>query len=216
MAKAPSPHILEILKRYGIEAREALWDCHGTWVMYHRHCEIIGAKAGVKYAEPKVLVAERDAAAVLVMGTIGDHTEWSIGEAAVGLNYTVKPKQPGYPFAMAEKRAKDRVILKLVGLSGFVYSEEEADDFKGGPLPDKPIDARSPHALKPVALPYQKGDWTPGVASGFTKTFLGIAQKLPSDKRQEHYRLNEPAIMDMRAASPKAVEYLNSKFAEIQ
>jgi transcription initiation factor IIF auxiliary subunit len=31
---------------------------------------------------------------------------------------------------MAEKRAKDRVILKLVGLHGDVYSEEEADDFK--------------------------------------------------------------------------------------
>ena len=31
---------------------------------------------------------------------------------------------------MAEKRAKDRVILKLVGLHGYAYSEEEADDFK--------------------------------------------------------------------------------------
>jgi hypothetical protein len=31
---------------------------------------------------------------------------------------------------MAEKRAKDRVILKLVGLHGDVYSEEEADEFK--------------------------------------------------------------------------------------
>ena len=30
---------------------------------------------------------------------------------------------------MAEKRAKDRVILKLVGLHGDVYSEDEADDF---------------------------------------------------------------------------------------
>ena len=35
-----------------------------------------------------------------------------------------------YPVAMAEKRAKDRVILKLAGLSGHVYSEEEADEFK--------------------------------------------------------------------------------------
>ena len=31
---------------------------------------------------------------------------------------------------MAEKRAKDRVILKLVGLHGDVYSEEEADEFQ--------------------------------------------------------------------------------------
>ncbi len=31
---------------------------------------------------------------------------------------------------MAEKRAKYRVILKLVGLHGLLYSEEEADEFK--------------------------------------------------------------------------------------
>ena len=55
---------------------------------------------------------------------MGDATEWSIGEAAP-YNTTNK-----YPYAMAEKRAKDRVILKLVGLHGDVYSEEEADEFK--------------------------------------------------------------------------------------
>jgi hypothetical protein len=31
---------------------------------------------------------------------------------------------------MAEKRAKDRVILKLLAVHGDIYSEEEADDFK--------------------------------------------------------------------------------------
>jgi len=31
---------------------------------------------------------------------------------------------------MAEKRAKDRVILKLLGVAGDMYSEEEADEFK--------------------------------------------------------------------------------------
>lgn len=229
MAKAPSPHILEILKRYEIDAREALWDCHGTWVMYHRHCEIIGAKAGVKYAEPKVLVAERDAAAVLVVGSMGDRSEWSIGEAAVGLNYTVKPKQPGYPFAMAEKRAKDRVILKLVGLSGFVYSEEEADDFKGDPLPDKVVDGRSPDkplsqlgtskapGPKPIAIPKPAGGWSPIAANAFGKQFLGIARDLPTkDARQELYKMNEPLIQEIRALSAAAAEYIDNKFAEIQ
>ena len=31
---------------------------------------------------------------------------------------------------MAEKRAVDRVILKLLGVHGDMYSEEEAEDFK--------------------------------------------------------------------------------------
>ena len=34
---------------------------------------------------------------------------------------------------MAEKRLKDRIILKLVGVSGYVYSEDESDDFKRPP-----------------------------------------------------------------------------------
>ena len=63
-------------------------------------------------------------AVVLVTGHMGDKSEWSIGEAAPYNN------KNSYPFAMAEKRAKDRVILKLVGLHGDVYSEDEADAFK--------------------------------------------------------------------------------------
>ena len=52
-----------------------------------------------------------------------DASEWSIGEASPYNN------KNAYPFAMAEKRAKDRVILKLVGLHGDVYSQDEADEF---------------------------------------------------------------------------------------
>jgi cytochrome c2 len=67
-----------------------------------------------------------------VTGAIGDKSEWSIGEACINVNYKVSGKQAAYVYAMAEKRAKDRVILKLAGLHG-VYSEDEADDFKQQP-----------------------------------------------------------------------------------
>ncbi len=60
---------------------------------------------------------------ILVTGRFNDKVEWSFGEAAP---YNLKNN---YPFAMAEKRAKDRVILKLVGLHGDAYSEIEADEF---------------------------------------------------------------------------------------
>lgn len=129
MARKLDSTIAAVLKEHGFGA-DACWDCHGTWVVYHRVLEQIAAKAGITYAPPQVLVADRDAAAILVVGTRGDHSEWSIGEAVVGLNYKVSGNQAGYPFAMAEKRAKDRVILKLIGLTGLAYSEEEADDFK--------------------------------------------------------------------------------------
>jgi hypothetical protein len=77
-----------------------------------------------------VLRAEREEAVILVTGTMKDRSEWSIGEALVNVNYRVTGKQAAYVYAMAEKRAKDRVILKLIGLHGMAYSEEEADEFQ--------------------------------------------------------------------------------------
>ena len=59
-----------------------------------------------------------------------DRVKWSMGEALVNVNYRVSGKQAAYVYAMAEKRGKDRVILKLIELHGLVYSEEEADEFR--------------------------------------------------------------------------------------
>jgi hypothetical protein len=76
---------------------------------------------------------------ILVTGRLpspeGERREWSIGEALIGTNYRVSGKQAAYVYAMAEKRAKDRVILKLIELHGLVYSEEEADEFKDSARP---------------------------------------------------------------------------------
>lgn len=117
--------IAEVLKEFGF-GPDACWDCHGTWVIYHRVLEQIAAKGGITFDAPLVLEANGagKVAAICVTGRLKDKAEWSIGEAAPGNNKTA------YPFAMAEKRAKDRVILKLVGLHGLAYSEDEADDFK--------------------------------------------------------------------------------------
>ena len=120
-----SPELKEILQKYG-ETAEAVWNCHGTWVAYHAALERIARKAKIVFDPPTVVEADSAAkvAAICVSGKMGSTEEWSIGEAAPANN------KNAYPFAMAEKRAKDRVILKLVGLHGMVYSEDESDDFK--------------------------------------------------------------------------------------
>lgn len=124
MTRDLDPKVVTVLKQYGF-GKDAVWNCHGTWIVYHRVLEQIAAKAGITFDQPHVLEANGAAkvAALCVTGTLGDKTEWSIGEAAPGNN------KNAYPFAMAEKRGKDRVILKLIGLHGLAYSEEEADDF---------------------------------------------------------------------------------------
>jgi hypothetical protein len=126
MARAPDKRLLDILKEYGETQGDAMWDCHGTWVIYHRAIERIAAKAGVTFDMPEVVEANSAAktATIIARGFMGDRSEWSFGEACPANN------KNAYPFAMAEKRAKDRVVLKLVGLHGLAYSEEESDDFK--------------------------------------------------------------------------------------
>lgn len=122
--------ITAVLAKYGEPFGTSVWKVQGTTVIYHKALERIAGKAGIRFDAPTIIRAERDEAVILVTGRMGDLTEWSIGEALVNVNYRVSGKQAGYVWAISEKRAKDRVILKLIGLHGLVYSEEEADEFK--------------------------------------------------------------------------------------
>ena len=133
MSDIPQP-VIDVLKEIGETAKTSTWDCHGTRVILHKALEKIAAKKGIEFYEPVHLVTDpaNKQVAIQVTGTMQDakgqlKKEWSIGE--------VSPAncKNTYPFAMAEKRAKDRVILKLAGLHGYVYSEDEAEDFKESP-----------------------------------------------------------------------------------
>jgi hypothetical protein len=124
--------IADVLARFGEPMAGNVWRVQGQAVIYHKALERIAAQAQIQFDPPSIVRAERDEAVILVTGRMGERIEWSIGEALVGVNYRVSGKQAAYVYAMAEKRAKDRVILKLVELHGLVYSEEEADEFKQG------------------------------------------------------------------------------------
>tara|TARA_R110000765_G_scaffold1089_1_gene2711 strand:- start:68 stop:745 length:678 start_codon:yes stop_codon:yes gene_type:complete len=116
----------DVLKEIGETPESAGWDCHGTFVLLHKALERVAAHKEITFDAPIIVESDINSktVAVVVTGHLGDKSEWSFGEAAPYNN------KNAYPFAMAEKRAKDRVILKLVGLHGHVYSEDEADDFK--------------------------------------------------------------------------------------
>jgi len=127
---AKDKKIAETLAKFGEPMGDNIWRVQGTAVIYHKTLERIAAQAKIQFDVPTVLRAEKEEAVLMVVGRMGERLEWSIGEATIGMNYRVSGKQAAYPYAMAEKRAKDRVILKLIDLSGDVYSEEEADEFK--------------------------------------------------------------------------------------
>ena len=123
-------HTLDLLNKFGLDPKkqDILWDCHGTWIIYSRWVEEIGHVAGVTLEMPEVIHCDvpKKEAVILVRGTMGDRSAWSFGEATPSNN------KNAYFFAMAEKRAKDRVILKLVGLAGHVYTDQDVADIKDG------------------------------------------------------------------------------------
>ena len=116
--------IATILAQYGVPADGSVWRVEGQAFIHHRALERIAAQAKITFESPTVLRSERDEAVLLVLGRMGERVEWSIGEAIVGVNYDPPGSEPAYVYAMAEKRAKDRVILKLIQLHDVVSSEE--------------------------------------------------------------------------------------------
>jgi hypothetical protein len=124
MAK-PSKAVTEFMTKYKVDSDE-IWEVHGsTWVVKHKALERVAAEVGIVWDKPELKVCDMAAGfcAVLISGKLGERVEFSFGEASP------KNNKNSYPVAMAEKRAKDRVILKLLTAHGGLYSESEADEF---------------------------------------------------------------------------------------
>jgi hypothetical protein len=137
----PSPQLLKFMEAYGVLADE-VWEVRagGAWAIKHSALERVAAERKITFDPPSI--SERDSAnkivAMLVTARMGERVEWSFGEASPANN------KNAYIYAMAEKRAKDRCILKLLNAHGTVYSEEEADEFKAS----RP----NPHVTRPDDL----------------------------------------------------------------
>lgn len=119
--------IAEFMERYSVSADEVWKIPQGNaFAVKHKALERVAAEQKIKYDAPQIAQIDlgNKIAAVVVFASIGDRQEWATGEASPLNN------KNQYPLAMAEKRAKDRVILKLLQAHGTIYSEDEADDFK--------------------------------------------------------------------------------------
>ena len=125
------PIVEDTLSRYAIAATEALYPftrynkqtnkSTTTWIIFHRYCEQIAAKAGIVIDPPAVVKDGPEEVVLFITGRLGHAKEWTYGEAST------KNTQIPYLWSMAEKRGKDRIILKLAGFHGMVYSEFETE-----------------------------------------------------------------------------------------
>lgn len=132
----PSKEIMDFMEKHSIDSDE-IWEVHGnSWCIKHKALERAGAIAGITWDQAPVIIesnSEKGVVALMASGRLGERVEWSIGEAAP------KNNKNAYCYAMAEKRAKDRVILKLLNTHGYLYSEAEfeAEQTKSATLPKK-------------------------------------------------------------------------------
>lgn len=124
-----SREIIEFQKAHNITESE-MWEVRpGAWAVKHAAIERIVAQKGIKFERPAIIeVNTKDKIMVIcVFGTLGERTEWSFGEASPA-NCKI-----AYPASIAEKRAKDRVAIKLLNATGAaIYSGVEFDE----PEPD--------------------------------------------------------------------------------
>tara|TARA_R100000963_G_C4645621_1_gene109928 strand:+ start:1015 stop:1878 length:864 start_codon:yes stop_codon:yes gene_type:complete len=119
----------------------AVWSLpqrRSTIVVKHKALEKIAVLKGMTFKSPQIIESNSEKGIVVVC-VEGEKTEdgktltaWSFGEVSKS-NYDPSrggtKNVPSYIYAMAEKRAVDRVILKLLGMHGNYYSEAEADAF---------------------------------------------------------------------------------------
>ena len=119
--------VAAFMAKYSVDSDE-VWPVPGgkAYAVKHKALERIAIAQGITFDRPSVVACDlvNKSMVICTFGKMGDKTEWSFGEASPANN------KNQYMAAMAEKRSRDRVILKLLAAHGDLYSEEEADDFK--------------------------------------------------------------------------------------
>lgn len=145
--KIQDERIEAVRTRYGLDPQD-FWQLpqNKQWCIKHSALEVVAAKEKITFDAPMIIEARADEgiATICVTGHMGERSIWSIGEASP------RNSKNSYPWAMAEKRAIDRVVLKLAGIHGLLYSdtevsasEERAQEASSEPVQALPVPAKS-------------------------------------------------------------------------
>jgi len=146
--KINDERIEAVRTRYGLDAQD-FWQLpqNKQWCIKHSALEVVAVKENITFDPPMVIEAKagEGIATICVTGHLGDRSIWSIGECSP------KNNKNSYPWAMAEKRGIDRVILKLAGIHGLLYSDTEvsANEERAQEAPSEPV--------QPLPVPAKTG-----------------------------------------------------------
>jgi hypothetical protein len=170
MASIPR-EVADFMKKYGVTSDE-VWPVPGgkAYAVKHKALERIAIELNIKFERPSVVACDlvKRSMVICTFASMGDKTEWSFGEAAP------ENCKNAYMAAMAEKRSRDRVILKLLAAHGDLYSEDESDDFKRpNPHVTRPAD------ILPTAEYDEHGEVIDNIPHGEPSQKLRVADQRP-------------------------------------
>ena len=177
------PIVKKILAELKFNEKDCLWEKHGATCMKHRYIEIAGKHKGVSIDNLEEVEKNSD------MGVVAVKCTASLGKSKVITYGEASPKnnKNSYPYAMAEKRAIDRAILKLIGVHGFIYSEDEVDSSMDSLL-YKATAKDAKKDKKEISLENRMGD----IEAHFDTekpdltTIKNLIVKLKSDKKNDY------------------------------
>ncbi len=114
-----------LAEKYNL-TKDAFWQLRDKWIITHDAVMTIAEQEGIEFDVPEIKILDERHVMMHGKARLEKKELWTTGEANLANNC----KAP-YPFAMAEKRWKDRITLMLIGVYHLgVYSEDEADSFK--------------------------------------------------------------------------------------
>jgi hypothetical protein len=190
---ALKPQVKKILDSFGLNPRDSLWDCHGTWILLHTACQTIQHSLGIVFGEPKVLHMDMDKKQVVVQVFAQNKdgaTRFEIGEATPANN------KNAYPVAMAVKRAEDKAIIHLARLREHgIYSTEEADEFKA-----KPVNNNQQEFAERIKILIQEAT-NPSQVKQLMIGHKSDLRDLPVTQRNSIKKLHDTKIMEMKESS---------------
>ena len=124
-------NISDLGKKYKLEGKVDLWKCHNNWILTHDAITKIAHMENIKLSRVDSIFQSETSCRFLITMVKEDKdgnviaSITSVGEADKS-NCTSR-----YLACMAEKRGRDRCVLKLIKAYAWgVYSEDEAEAFK--------------------------------------------------------------------------------------
>ena len=124
-------NISDLGKKYKLDGKVDVWKCHDNWILTHDAITKIALLENIKISKIESIYQSETTCKFLIT-MVREDKDGNVIDMVISVGEADKSNCTSrYLACMAEKRGRDRCVLKLIKAYEWgVYSEEEADDFK--------------------------------------------------------------------------------------